>query len=114
VADRLEDHVARCGRVIAGLEQAEAAYRTVLESRDALRGLLGAYRDRQLARAANRDLDAAYGAAKEAAYLAPCDLDAARRLVDAYVTAVRAATPPGTVAPERGPGPFASPPPTAR
>lgn len=98
VAADLEDHVARCGRVIAGLELAESRYRTVLESRDALRGLLGAYRDRQLSRTSDRDLDAAYGAAKTAAWLAPCDLEATRRLVDAYVTAVRAATPPGTTA----------------
>jgi hypothetical protein len=94
LAADLEGHVARCERVIAALELAESRYRTVLESRDALRGLLGAYRDRQLTRTTDRDLDAAYRAAKDAAWVAPCDLDAARRLVDAYVTAVRAVTPP--------------------
>jgi len=94
VATGLEGYVARCGRVIAALELAEGRYRSVLDSREALRGLLGAYRDRQLVRSASRDLDAAYGAAHDAVWSAPCDLDTARRLVDAYATAVRAATPP--------------------
>jgi hypothetical protein len=92
---------------VAGLELAEGRYRSALESREALRGLLGAYRDRQLRRSTSRDLDAAYDAAREACWTAPCDLDAARRLVDAYVIAVRAATPSGsphldTAAGERG------------
>ena len=107
-ARALEDYVARCGRVVAGLELAEGHYRSALESRDALRGLLGAYRDRQLRRSTSRDLDAAYDAAREVCWTAPCDLDTARRLVDAYVIAVRAATPAGAphleaAAGERGP-----------
>ena len=94
-AAALEDHVSRANRVVAALELAESRYRSVLDTRDALRGLLGAYRDRQLARSTDRDLDAAYRAAHDAVWVAPCDLDVARRLVDAYVTAVRATTPPG-------------------
>ncbi|HEY6532522.1 MAG TPA: hypothetical protein VIY72_09470 [Acidimicrobiales bacterium] len=94
VAVALEDHLLRANRVVAALELAEARYRSVLDGRDALRGLLGAYRDRQLRRTGSRDLDAAYRAAHDSVWTAPCDLDTARRLVDAYVTAVRATTPP--------------------
>jgi hypothetical protein len=113
-ADRarsLEEHLARADRVVAALELAEARYRSVLDSREALRGLLGAYRDRQLTRSASTDLDAAYRAAHDAAWVAPCDLDTARCLVEAYGTAVRAATPPTTssvppVPPAGDPGPW--------
>jgi hypothetical protein len=106
-ARALEEHLARTNRVIAALELAESRYRSVLDSRDALRGLLGAYRDRQLTRSASGDLDAAYRAAHEAAWVAPCDLGRARLLVDAYGAAVRAATPPTVppVPPVDAPGP---------
>lgn len=96
VAAALEDHVTRAHRVVAALELAETRYRSALDARDALRGLLGAYRDRQLRRSASGDLDAAYRVAHEAVWTAPCDLDAARRVVDAYVTAVRTTTPPNS------------------
>jgi hypothetical protein len=108
LARSLEDHLARANRVVAALEVAEVRFRSTLESRDALRGLLGAYRDRQLARSASRDLDAAYRAAHDSVWVAPCDLTVAHRLVDAYATAVRAATPPtGPPVPRAGePGPW--------
>jgi hypothetical protein len=110
-ARSLEEHLTRANRVVAALELADARYRSVLETRDALRGLLGAYRDRQLTRSASADLDAAYRAAHEAVWVAPCDLDEARRLVEAYAAAVRAATPPTTspvppVPPVGDPGPW--------
>jgi hypothetical protein len=108
LARSLEDHLARANRVVAALEVAEVRFRSTLDSRDALRGLLGAYRDRQLARSASRDLDAAYRAAHDSVWVAPCDLTVAHRLVDAYATAVRAATPPtGPPVPRAGePGPW--------
>jgi hypothetical protein len=106
LATGLEDHLARASRVMAALEVAQARYQSALDGRDALRGLLGAYRDRQLTRTTSRDLDAAYRAAHEAVWTAPCDLEGARVLVDAYVAAVRAATPPTVTdaAPRPGPG----------
>ncbi len=99
LASSLEAHVARARRVVAGLETAEVRFRSALDARNALRGLLGASRDRQLTRAPDADLDSVYRAAHDAVWIAPCDLDEARVLVDTYVGAVRAATPPGTAAP---------------
>jgi hypothetical protein len=94
LAAGLEDHLARATRVVAALEVAEVRYRSALEGRDALRGLLGAYRDRQLTRSTSTDLEGAFRAAHEAVWTAPCDLARAHDLVDAYVAAVRATTPP--------------------
>jgi hypothetical protein len=67
-----------------------AANRAPVERRDELRGLLDAYRAKGLAtgRAEQRAVDEAYDAAHDALHTAPCDLDAASRLVHEYVSQV--------------------------
>ncbi|HEX8003041.1 MAG TPA: hypothetical protein VF519_10150 [Mycobacteriales bacterium] len=67
-----------------------AANRAPVERRDELRGLLDAYRAKGLAtgRAETPDVEARYDAARAALYTAPCDLDAAERLVHEYVSQV--------------------------
>jgi type II secretory pathway component PulJ len=62
-----------------------------LRRRDELRGLLGAYLAKAQAIGLGEDgeVDRAYAAARDALYAAPCDLDAAERLVADFQQAMR-------------------------
>lgn len=88
--DAYADRLARVERALA---VANAAYAAPLQRREDLRGMLDGYR----AMAAHRglgeapDASAAYDAARAALYTAPCDLDAAAALVEAYQHVVRTA-----------------------
>ena len=66
--------------------------RDAVAARDELRGRLEAYRAKAVAlgRAEDLDLDDAYGRARDALYVAPCDLDEAARLTTAYQRDIRA------------------------
>lgn len=80
----------RCARA---LDQAEAVYGAPLLARDELRGMLGAYRTRaaRSGLAENAELAAAYEAARDELWSAPCDLVIARERVAAYQHTVRVA-----------------------
>lgn len=84
------DQVTRFG---AALAEAERRFSAPLTERDDLRGLLQAFRDKAGDHGIGEraDIDAAYQAAKDVLWSAPCDLVSARALTQAYSTAVNAA-----------------------
>ncbi len=77
-------------RLEAALAEARHRYQQPLDDRDELRGLLQAFRDKADAHGLgeNGDLEPLYRHAESYLWAAPCDLAAARPLVDRYVAAV--------------------------
>jgi hypothetical protein len=94
----VDAYAGRLERVERALTVAHDAYAAPLQRREDLRGLLDGYRAMAASRGLGErpDASAAYDAARAALYSAPCDLDAAPALVEAYQRVVRsaAATPP--------------------
>jgi len=94
ISPRLADWTRRARERLAGLRDAAARNTGLLSARNELRGRLDAYQ----AKASRRGLaeDAALAPlaeqARTALYSAPCDLDAARRAVNAYQEAVATLT----------------------
>ncbi|MEO8267635.1 MAG: hypothetical protein ABI706_19200 [Ilumatobacteraceae bacterium] len=74
----------------AALAEAAHRFQHALDDRDALRGLLQSFRDKAAGHglAEHPDLDPLYRQAESLLWAAPCDLAAARPLVDRYVSAV--------------------------
>jgi hypothetical protein len=89
----LDQYGQRLERCTAALDEAEQEYGAPLEARDDLRGLVGAYRTRAARSGLAEDaaLGDAYQAAHDVLWVAPCDLDRAKELVDHYQRAVRIA-----------------------
>jgi hypothetical protein len=100
----VDAYAGRLERVERALAVAQAAYAAPLQRRDDLRGLLDGYRAMAGSRGLGErpDASAAYDAARAELYRAPCDLDAATALVEAYQRVVRSATatPPNPPTPE--------------
>ena len=74
----------------AALAEAQRRFQQPLDDRDDLRGLLQSFRDKAAAHglAEHPELDPLYRQAETLLWAAPCDLAAARPLVDRYVAAV--------------------------
>ena len=91
--DELDRYGARLDHLAAALGDAEEHYSAPLQARDDLRGLLGAYETRAARSGLAEDagLTAAFRAAHEVLWSAPCDLHAAENLVERYQQAVRIA-----------------------
>jgi hypothetical protein len=96
---------ARLARVETALTEAEARYEAPLTERDDLRGLLRSYQAKAVALgiAEQPSLSAAYDAARQVLWSAPCDLMAARALTDAYVAMVPAGSGAATGEPDDRP-----------
>lgn len=77
-------------RLEAALDEARRRYQRPLDERDELRGLLQSFRDKAAAHGLgeNSDLEPLYRQAEALLWAAPCDLSAARPLVDRFVAAV--------------------------
>ena len=77
-------------RLDAALAEARHRYQQPLDDRDDLRGLLQSFRDKAAAHGLgeNSDLEPLYRRAESYLWAAPCDLAAARPLVDRYVAVV--------------------------
>ncbi len=77
-------------RLDDALTEARRRYQLPLDDRDDLRGLLQAFRDKADAHgfAESGDLEPLYRQAESYLWAAPCDVSAARALVDRYVAAV--------------------------
>jgi hypothetical protein len=77
-------------RLEAALAEARRRYQQPLDDRDDLRGLLQSFRDKADAHGLgeNSELEPVYRQAEALLWAAPCDLAAARPLVDRYVAAV--------------------------
>lgn len=90
---RLDEYAARLEELAAVLDEIEVQFTLPLRARDDLRGLLGAYETRaaRSGLAEDHTLTAAYRAAHEVLWSAPCDLAVANELVERYQHAVRAA-----------------------
>lgn len=103
---RLQPALATVGRLAAALDEVERRYSAVLHERDDLRGLLQSFRDKAGAHRLAEDpvLDPAFRSAQELLWSAPCDLDAARPLVQAYTEAVNAAIRARATGDQRGLG----------
>ncbi len=84
----------KLSRLEAALAEAAKRFRAPLAERDELRGLLQAYRSKAAAAGKGEDatLEPMYRVAADMLWAAPCDLSAARGLVDSYVAAVNGAT----------------------
>jgi len=84
--------VAKVQRLEAAIAEARRRFQQALDDRDDLRGLLQSFRDKADAHGLGEDadLEPAYRRGREALWTAPCDLVAARPLVDSYVAAVNA------------------------
>lgn len=82
--------VTKVQHVDAALGEAQRRFQQPLDDRDDLRGLLQSFRDKAAAHgfAEHPDLDPLYRQAESLLWAAPCDLAAARPLVDRYVSAV--------------------------
>jgi hypothetical protein len=82
--------VAKVQRLEAALAEAHRRYQQPLHDRDDLRGLLQSFRGKANAHglAENSDLEPLYRQAEALLWAAPCDIAAARPLVDRYVAAV--------------------------
>jgi len=89
---QLEPYLSRLDRVGAALDEVERRFRTALERRNDLRGLLQAYRDKADAHRLGEDprLEPKYQAARDVLWSAPCDLEVAAPLVTAFTDAVNA------------------------
>jgi hypothetical protein len=79
-------------RLDAALAEASRRFQQALDDRDDLRGLLQSFRDKAAAHhlGENADLEPLYQQAESLLWEAPCDVAAARPLVDHYVAAVNA------------------------
>jgi hypothetical protein len=79
-------------RLEAAFDEARRRFQQPLDDRDDLRGLLQSFRDKADAHGLgeNSELEPVYRQAETLLWAAPCDLAAARRLVDRYVAAVNA------------------------
>jgi hypothetical protein len=79
-------------RLDRALREANTRYGAPLQRRDELRGLLQAYRDKADHKgiAERSDVDAAYQAARQELWSAPCRIDEAGRLVTEYQRIVNA------------------------
>ena len=84
--------VGKVQRLEAALAEARRRYQQPLDDRDDLRGLLQSFRDKAAAHGLGEDaeLEPVYREAESLLWAAPCDLAAARPLVDRYVAAVNA------------------------
>ena len=84
--------VGKVQRLEAALAEARRRYQQPLDDRDDLRGLLQSFRDKAAAHGLGEDaeLEPLYREAEALLWAAPCDLAAARPLVDRYVAAVNA------------------------
>jgi hypothetical protein len=83
----------KLSRLEAALAEAARRFRAPLAERDELRGLVQAYRSKAAAAGKGEDavLEPMYRAAADMLWAAPCDLGAARGLVNSYVAAVNGA-----------------------
>ena len=90
--ERLQAHLTKIDRVGAALDEVERRFRTALDRRNDLRGLLQSYRDKAGDHRLAEDprLDPAYRAAHDVLWSAPCDLGAAESLVNTYTETVNA------------------------
>jgi hypothetical protein len=79
-------------RLDAALSEARRRFQRLLDDRDNLRGLLQAFRDKAAAHRLGESgaLEPLYRQAESLLWAAPCDLSAARPLVDRYVATVNA------------------------
>ncbi len=86
----LQPYVDRLDRVERALDQAERRFRVALDERDDLRGLLQGFRGKAAAAGHGEDpqIEPLYGRAASLLWSAPCDVAAARPLVDQYVAEV--------------------------
>jgi hypothetical protein len=86
ISPRLADWTRRAREHLAALNSATARNTALLTGRNEMRGRLDAYRAKALSRGLGEDptLTSLADAARDLLYTAPCDLDAARRAVDAY------------------------------
>jgi len=93
ISPRISDFTRRAREHLAALNSAAARNTALLTSRNEMRGRLDAYRAKALSRGLGEDatLTPLADAARDLLYTAPCDLDAARRAVDAYQQALTAA-----------------------
>jgi hypothetical protein len=84
--------VAKVQRLEAALAEARRRYQQPLDDRDDMRGLLQSFRDKAAAHGLgeNDELEPLYRQAESLLWAAPCDVAAARPLVDQYVAAVNA------------------------
>jgi hypothetical protein len=84
--------ISKVQRLEAALAEARRRYQQPLDQRDELRGLLQSFRDKAGAHGLGEDaeLEPLYRKAESLLWAAPCDLSAARPLVDQYVAAVNA------------------------
>jgi len=84
--------ITKLQRLDAALAEARRRFQQPLDDRDDLRGLLQAFRDKADAHGFGEDaeLEPMYRRAQSVLWAAPCDLAAARPLVDGYVAAVNA------------------------
>jgi hypothetical protein len=82
--------VAKVERLDAALTECSRRFQQPLDDRDDLRGLLQSFRDKAGAHglAESSDLDPLYRQAESLLWSAPCDIAAARPLVERYVAAV--------------------------
>jgi hypothetical protein len=92
VSPRLHDWTQRARQRLAAVQAATARNTGMLAARNELRGRLDAYRAKALRRGLgeNSDLTPLAEAAQAALFTAPCDLDEARRALDAYQDALTA------------------------
>lgn len=86
----LEPYIARLDRLERALAQARLRFQTALDERDELRGLLQGFRDKAgvAGLGENPVIEPLYRRAAELLWSAPCDVAAARPLVDRYVADV--------------------------
>lgn len=84
--------VAKVERLDAAFTECRRRFQQPLDERDALRGLLQSFRDKAGAHgfAESSDLEPVYRQAESLLWSAPCDIAAARPLVERYVAAVNA------------------------
>jgi hypothetical protein len=82
--------VAKVQRLQAALAEAGHRFQQPLDDRDDMRGLLQSFRDKAAAHGLGEsgDLEPLYRQAESLLWAAPCDIVAARQLVDRYVAAV--------------------------
>lgn len=92
ISPRLAAWTRRAREHLAALNSATARNTALLAGRNEMRGRLDAYRAKALSRGLGEDptLTSLADAARDLLYTAPCDLDAARRAVDAYQEALTA------------------------
>lgn len=92
ISPRLSDWTRRGRDQLAALRDAAARNASLLATRNELRGRLDAYRAKALSRGLGEDatLTPLAEAARDLLYTAPCEVDTARRAVDAYQEALTA------------------------